>query len=110
MFHKSFTLSLGLDPLIFGDPTPKKVLTPCQDLSDIGADFGYKTFFGVGSLDIWGSNPEESFDTSPSQDPSDIGADFAYKTFFGVGSLDTGSRDSIVAGLRYFLVRSCVFT
>ena len=44
------------------DLTPKKVLTPCQDLSDIGADFAYKTFFGVGSLEIQGFNPEESLD------------------------------------------------
>ena len=45
------------------DPTLRKILTPCQDLSDIDADFAYKTFLGVGSLDIWGSNPEESLDT-----------------------------------------------
>ena len=49
------------------------------------SDFANKTFFGVGSLEIQGSNPEESLD--PRQDLSDIGADFAYKTFFGVGSL-----------------------
>ena len=47
------------------DPTPKKVLTPCQDLSVIDADFAYKTFSGVGSLEIQGSNPEESLDTLP---------------------------------------------
>ena len=45
-------VSSELDPLIFGDPTPKKVLTRHQDLSGIVPDFAYKTFFGVGSLDI----------------------------------------------------------
>ena len=58
-------LSSGLDPLRFKDPTPKKVLTLRQDLSDIGPDFAYKTFFGVGSLDIRGSNSEEGLDTLP---------------------------------------------
>ena len=29
---------------------------------DIGLNFAYKTFFGVGSLEIQGSNPEESLD------------------------------------------------
>ena len=48
-----------------GDPTPKKVLTRRQDLSDIGADFAYKTFFGVGSPNIKGSNPEDSLNTFP---------------------------------------------
>ena len=48
-----------------GDPTPKKVFPPCQDLSDMGADFTYRTFFGVGSLEIQESNPEESLDTLP---------------------------------------------
>ena len=33
-------------------------------MSDIGPDFAFKTFFGVGSLDIQGSNPEESLDTT----------------------------------------------
>ena len=80
-------LSSGLDPLRFRDPTPEKVLTPRQDLSDIDSDFAYKTFFGVGSLEFQGSNPEESLDTT-CQDMSDIGTDFAYKTFFWVGSLD----------------------
>ena len=49
------------------DSIRKKVLRPCQDLSKIGTDFAYvyKTLFGVGSLDIWGSNPEESLDTLP---------------------------------------------
>ena len=37
------------------DPTLKKVMTRRQDLSDIGTDFAYKTFFGVGSLDFQGS-------------------------------------------------------
>ena len=55
LFHKDFKK----------DPTPKKALTLCQDLSDIGADFVHKAFFGVGSLDFRGSNPEESPDTSP---------------------------------------------
>ena len=56
-------------------------------MSDIGPDFAYKIFFGVGSLDIWGSNPKESLDFTYQAKP-DIGPDFAYKTFLGVGSLD----------------------
>ena len=48
----------------FRDPTPKKVLNylQSQDMSDISPDFAYKTFFGVGSLEIQESNPEESLD------------------------------------------------
>ena len=47
MLTSRIKLSSGLDPL---DPTPKKVLTtPCQDVSDIGADFAYETYSGVGS-------------------------------------------------------------
>ena len=45
---------------VFRDPTLKKVLIPSQNLSDIGPVFPFKTFFGVGSLEIQGSNPEES--------------------------------------------------
>ena len=56
LFHKS--------QQILRDLTPKKVLTPCQDLSDIGTDFACKTFSGVGSLEIRGSNPEESLDST----------------------------------------------
>ena len=57
---------------------------------DIGPDFAYKTFFGVGSL---GSNLEESLDQC--QDLSDIGADFAFKTFPGVGSLGSNPEESL---------------
>ena len=46
--------------MIFRDPTPKKVLyaksAPMSDRSWQGV----KTFFGVGSPNIKGSNPEES--------------------------------------------------
>ena len=51
-----YVVSSGLDPLIFGDPTPKKVLTPCQDLSDLVSDFAFKIFFGVGSLEDIGGH------------------------------------------------------
>ena len=60
-----YGVSSELDPQLSRHLTPKKVLTPCQDLSDTGCDFANKTFFGVGSLEIWGSNPEERLDTLP---------------------------------------------
>ena len=55
-------------------------------MSDIGPDFAYKTFFGVGSLDFGDPTPKKVLTLC--QDLSDIGPDFAYKTFFGVGSHD----------------------
>ena len=58
---KASGLSSGLDPRISRDPTPKKVLYaksgPMYDRSWQGV----KTFFGVGSPNLKGSNPEESF-------------------------------------------------
>ena len=44
------------------DPTPKKVLyAKSAPKSDSSCWQGVKTFFGVGSPNIKGSNPEESF-------------------------------------------------
>ena len=58
-------------------------------MSNIGPDFAFKTFFGVGSLEIQGSNPEESLDsTYQAKTYLTVGRDFAFKTFFGVGSLE----------------------
>ena len=69
----------------------KKDLTRRQDLSVLVPDFAYKTFFGVGSFDIQGSNPEESLiKLSRRQDLSVVSVivpDFAYKPFFGVVSI-----------------------
>ena len=62
--------------------------SPSQDLSYIGADFAYKTFFGVGFLRFRDLTPKKVLMHSPSQDMSDIGADFSYKTFLGVGFLE----------------------
>ena len=38
--------------LVLKESNPEESLDPRQDLSDIGADFAYKTFPGVGSLDF----------------------------------------------------------
>ena len=70
----------------FEGSNPKESLdTTWQGISDTGPDFAYKTFFGVGSLEIQGSNPEESL-ALPAKTCL-TGTDFACKTFFGVGSL-----------------------
>ena len=37
----------------FEGSNPEESLdTTCQDISDMGPDFAYKTFFGVGSLEL----------------------------------------------------------
>ena len=54
-------LSSGLDPQMSRDPTPKKVLYAKSALMSDRSWQGVKTFFGVGSPNIKGSNPEESF-------------------------------------------------
>ena len=54
-------LSSGLDPWMSRDPTPKKVLYAKSDPMSDRSWRRVKTFFGVGSLIVKGSNPEESF-------------------------------------------------
>ena len=54
-------LSSGRDPWISRDPTPKKVLYAKSAPMSDGSWQGVKTFFGVGSRNLKGSNPEESF-------------------------------------------------
>ena len=51
-------LSSGLDPR---DPTPKKVLYAMSAPMSDRSWQGLKTFFRVGSPNLKGSNPEESF-------------------------------------------------
>ena len=65
--------------MIFGDLTLKKVVTPCQDLSDIMPDFAKVL--------------------TPCQDLSD----FALKTFFGVGSLEDIGGHTIVTPFALYV-------
>ena len=75
-------------------------------MSDRATDFAFKTFFRVGSLEIRGSNPEESLDTHTRSRMSCIAADFADKTVFGVGSLENiGGHAMYTPAPPFYLIK-----
>ena len=58
---KGKRVTIVCPPMSSKDPTPKKILNAKSDTRSDRSWQGVKTFFGVGSPNIKGSNPEESF-------------------------------------------------